>query len=181
MFCHLLFESVVDSRVTAHDPKASKPCKRQPCTGPDSRPVPVPVPCGHGMQPFVPGDRLGLLLDCGRGSLTVYKNGERLGVAVAGGLSGELCWVVAIARAGQSVRVAAQSPQLCGLAAERDVARQLQGREQAQSAGALVLEEERERVARLVQSGELEARRERTGDVMEFGSFTHVNYDIPER
>lgn len=39
------------------------------------------------------GDRIGLLLDLDEGSMTVYKNDQRLGV-MARGLSGPYCWAV---------------------------------------------------------------------------------------
>ena len=42
------------------------------------------------------GDRIGMLLDLDQGSMTVWKNGERLGVMVAEGLSGPLCWAVSL-------------------------------------------------------------------------------------
>ena len=38
------------------------------------------------------GDRIGMLLDLDQGSMTVWKNGEQLGVMQAEGLSGPLCW-----------------------------------------------------------------------------------------
>jgi hypothetical protein len=50
-----------------------------------------------GQQGFVKGDVVGLLLDCDAGTLTVRKNGARLGVA-ATGLMGEFCWAVALWR-----------------------------------------------------------------------------------
>jgi hypothetical protein len=40
------------------------------------------------MQSAEVGDRIGLLLDLDQGSLTVYRNGQRLGVMVPSGLSG---------------------------------------------------------------------------------------------
>ena len=40
------------------------------------------------------GDRIGMLLDLDQGSMTVWKNGELLGVMLAEGLSGPLCWAV---------------------------------------------------------------------------------------
>ena len=43
-----------------------------------------------------PGDRIGLLLDLDQGSMTVWKNGEQLGVMRAEGLSGPLCWAVSL-------------------------------------------------------------------------------------
>jgi hypothetical protein len=51
------------------------------------------------------GDRIGLLLDLDQGSMTVYKNDERLGV-MATGLSGEYSWAVALyGRHGDSARI----------------------------------------------------------------------------
>ena len=41
------------------------------------------------------GDRIGMLLDLDQGSMTVYKNDERLGV-MATGLSGEYCWALSM-------------------------------------------------------------------------------------
>jgi hypothetical protein len=58
---------------------------------------------------FGQGDTMGLLLDCGAGRLVVYKNGARLGVAVTG-LTGELCWAVAMNRQGDSVRIMGKPP-----------------------------------------------------------------------
>jgi hypothetical protein len=59
------------------------------------------------------GDEIGLLLDLGggatgEGSLTVYKNGARLGVMVpqGAGLGGPLCWCVELHDAADVVRVA---------------------------------------------------------------------------
>jgi hypothetical protein len=39
-----------------------------------------------GMTDFEQGDVLGLLLECNEGTLSVFKNGVRLGVAVGSGL-----------------------------------------------------------------------------------------------
>ena len=66
--------------------------------------------CGGwaGQQRFDKGDVVGLLLDCDAGTLTVKKNGVRLGVA-ATGLTGELCWAVCMVRKAQ-VRIAAADP-----------------------------------------------------------------------
>ena len=38
------------------------------------------------------GDRIGMLLDLDQGSMTVWKNDEKLGVMQAEGLSGPYCW-----------------------------------------------------------------------------------------
>jgi hypothetical protein len=51
-----------------------------------------------GQQKFAVSDTLGVLLDCGAGSLTMYKNGARLGVAVANGVQGDLHWAVCLNR-----------------------------------------------------------------------------------
>jgi hypothetical protein len=50
------------------------------------------------------GDRIGLLLDLDQGSMTVYKNDERLGV-MATGLSGEYNWAVGLRWQGGSTRI----------------------------------------------------------------------------
>ena len=41
------------------------------------------------------GFELGLLLDLDEGTLSIYKNGRRLGVMMRG-LAGPYCWVVSI-------------------------------------------------------------------------------------
>jgi hypothetical protein len=50
------------------------------------------------------GDRIGMLLDLDQGTMTVYKNDERLGV-MATGLSGEYSWAVALYYGGDSTRI----------------------------------------------------------------------------
>jgi hypothetical protein len=52
------------------------------------------------------GDRIGMLLDLDLGSMTVYKNDERLGV-MATGLSGEYSWAVTLLDEGDSARIEA--------------------------------------------------------------------------
>ena len=52
------------------------------------------------------GDCIGMLLDLDQGSMTVWKNGEKLGVMVAEGLSGTLCWAVSLYDQGEIVRIA---------------------------------------------------------------------------
>ena len=42
------------------------------------------------------GDRIGMLLDLDQGSMTVWKNDERLGVMLAEGLRGPLCWAASL-------------------------------------------------------------------------------------
>jgi hypothetical protein len=49
----------------------------------------------EGMQTASEGDIIGLLLDLDAGNLTVFKNGDRLGV-MATRLSGEYCWAVSL-------------------------------------------------------------------------------------
>jgi hypothetical protein len=64
----------------------------------------------QGEQRFDTGDVLRLLLDSDAGTLTVKKNGTLLGVAVMSGLTGDLCWAVSCAGAGDSVRIKALDP-----------------------------------------------------------------------
>jgi hypothetical protein len=81
-------------------------------------------PGGHdwegreGMQPATKqGDRIGMLLDLDQGSMTIYKNDERLGV-MATGLSGEYCWAVAMSLQGMTVRIEAAAAPLSPTAEE---------------------------------------------------------------
>jgi hypothetical protein len=64
----------------------------------------------QGQQGYGTGDVLRLLLDSDAGTLTIKKNGTLLGVAVSGGLTGDLCWAVSCACAGDSVRIKAVDP-----------------------------------------------------------------------
>ena len=64
----------------------------------------------QGMQGYDTGDVLRLLLDSDAGTLTVKKNGALLGVAVASGLTGDLCWAVSCFAQGDSVRIKAVDP-----------------------------------------------------------------------
>jgi hypothetical protein len=70
-------------------------------------------PDGHdwdGMQNAqAEGDRVGLLLDLDQGSMTVYKNDERLGV-MATSLSGEYSWAVTLCNQGTSACIEAAPP-----------------------------------------------------------------------
>ena len=60
----------------------------------------------EGMQTaYQPGTRIGMLLDLDQGSMSIWKNDERLGVMQAEGLSGPLCWAVSLFQAGDSVRL----------------------------------------------------------------------------
>jgi hypothetical protein len=52
------------------------------------------------------GNRIGMLLDLDQGSMTVYKNDERLGV-MGTGLSGEYSWAVSLSDDGSSARIEA--------------------------------------------------------------------------
>lgn len=61
-----------------------------------------------GMQPSREGDRVGLLLDLDQGSLTVYKNGEWIGVMRAAGLTGEYCWAASLGAAQDCVHINAK-------------------------------------------------------------------------
>jgi hypothetical protein len=63
----------------------------------------------EGQEGFNQGDVVGLLLDCDAGTLTVKKNGRRLGVALTG-LAGEFCWVASMASANSLLRIAAADP-----------------------------------------------------------------------
>ena len=65
----------------------------------------------EGMQQaYEDGDRIGMLLDLDQGTMTVYKNDERLGV-MATGLSGEYSWAVGLYFSGHSARIdAAEVP-----------------------------------------------------------------------
>ena len=46
-----------------------------------------------GYEPM-PGDEVGMLLDLDEGTLTIYKDGKKLGVKY--GLAGEYCWVASM-------------------------------------------------------------------------------------
>eukprot|EP01049_Picozoa_sp_SAG25_P010316 SAG25_NODE_1117_length_3903_cov_24.641316_2_plen_481_part_00 len=61
----------------------------------------------EGKKSFKIGSVVGLLLDSDKGTLTVYKNGTKLGVAVTEGLRGELCWAVSVEKG--SARVTAKT------------------------------------------------------------------------
>ena len=58
------------------------------------------------------GDRIGLLLDLDQGTMTAYKNDERLGV-MATGLSGEYSWAVSVYGRSSSARVEAAEAPAC--------------------------------------------------------------------
>ena len=60
----------------------------------------------EGRQTAKQGDRIGMLLDLDQGSMTVWKNGALMGVMVAEGLSGPLCWAASLLLRGASARIA---------------------------------------------------------------------------
>ena len=61
----------------------------------------------EGMQRADKGDRIGMALDLDAGSMTVYKNDERLGVMQESGLTGEYVWAACFD--GGTVRIAGHS------------------------------------------------------------------------
>jgi hypothetical protein len=68
-----------------------------------------------GQEPaHAEGDRVGLLLDLGAGSMAVYKNDAWLGV-IATGLTGPYVWVATLFGQGDSARI--DSVPMPGLAA----------------------------------------------------------------
>ena len=67
----------------------------------------------EGHEGFKQGDVVGLLLDCDAGTLTVKKNGVRLGVA-ATGLTGELCWAASLFYPVDRVRIGAADAAAAG-------------------------------------------------------------------
>ena len=54
-----------------------------------------------------PGDRIGLLLDLSKGTLSVHKNDEWLGEIASDGLGGEYSWAVSLCETGERVRLEA--------------------------------------------------------------------------
>ena len=64
---------------------------------------------GHKNTVFVQGDRLGMLVDCDRGVLAIYKNGALLGIATRELPSNEpLCFGVGLRADGDSVQILAE-------------------------------------------------------------------------
>ena len=53
-----------------------------------------------------------MLFDRRRGSLTIYKNGIRLGTPVAEGISGDLCWFVACRKGEKTYKISMRSQQV---------------------------------------------------------------------
>jgi hypothetical protein len=60
----------------------------------------------EGRQRARQADRIGMLLDLDQGTMTVYKNDERLGV-MGTGLSGDYSWAVELRSQGESARIEA--------------------------------------------------------------------------
>ena len=70
---------------------------------PRNFPGPFPGINWEGMQPTnEQGDRIGMLLDLDQGSVTVWKNDVQLGMMQAEGLSGPLCWAIAMTGGGSA-------------------------------------------------------------------------------
>ena len=66
---------------------------------------------GIGQGEFaVNGDCVGLLLDNNVGSLTVYKNDQRVGVMVHSGLTSQYRWAASLLKKGHSVSIEAKPP-----------------------------------------------------------------------
>jgi hypothetical protein len=63
-----------------------------------------------GMQAFAVGDVVGMNLDCDRGELTLYKNGQRLGIVTSELPKEELFWAVSLRVAKDSVALAIKPP-----------------------------------------------------------------------
>ena len=59
----------------------------------------------EGMQRASGRDRIGMLLDLDQGSMTLYKNNEKMGVMRAEGLTGPLCWAISLEIEGDSARI----------------------------------------------------------------------------
>eukprot|EP01051_Picozoa_sp_SAG22_P020408 SAG22_NODE_4116_length_1379_cov_1.544531_1_plen_444_part_00 len=110
----------------------------------------------NGRQDAKEGDRIDLLLDLGAGSMSVFKNGERLGVMQESGLGGagvEYRWAVSLYSKGDSARIDALP------------AAEVEALVQAHEARVAQRERERERLERAAQVErqrlEQEAQRER--------------------
>ena len=58
-----------------------------------------------GREEGFPGScKIGMLLDLDEGTLSVYKNGRKLGV-MKRGLAGQYCWVVSLRSGGSQVTI----------------------------------------------------------------------------
>ena len=58
----------------------------------------------NGSEGFDNGDEIGMLLDLNVGTLSIYKNGRKLGI-LKDGLAGEYCWVATMWTHGIGVRI----------------------------------------------------------------------------
>lgn len=58
-----------------------------------------------GLQPIKEGDRVGMLLDLEKGTLSVFLNDKHLGFMVKAGIVGPVRWMVELNTPGDSVRV----------------------------------------------------------------------------
>ena len=68
-------------------------------------PGPMDKRSWEGAEGAEEGDTIGLLLDLDEATLSVYKNGRKLGV-MASGLTGVYCWAVSMGSEGDSIRIA---------------------------------------------------------------------------
>ena len=73
------------------------------------------------------GDRIGMLLDLDQGSMIVWRNDVRLGLMVAKGLTGPLCWAVNLVFQGSSARIESAAAPASPTEAELAAARAWQG------------------------------------------------------
>jgi hypothetical protein len=67
----------------------------------------------NGCRPCVEGDRVGMLVDLEKGTLSVFHNGTHLGFMVKAGITGPLSWMAELNTPGDSVRV--RNAAACGL------------------------------------------------------------------
>jgi hypothetical protein len=61
-------------------------------------------------EPAKDGDTIGMLVDFNHKSLTIFKNGRRMGAAVVPGLSGEYYWYAELMCRGDSLRIREDNP-----------------------------------------------------------------------
>ena len=82
-------------------------CSMLPPPGPasDGATPTGPPPRWKGQQTATLNERVGLLLDLEQGSMTVFKEGDLMGVMMASGLSGEYCWAAGLYETGDRVRI----------------------------------------------------------------------------
>ena len=80
-------------------------CFYNTASGHRARRYPGYYPNWEGAQTANRGDRIGMLLDLEQGSMTVWKNDEKLGVMQAEGLRDPFCWAVTLFQQGDSARI----------------------------------------------------------------------------